>query len=92
MLTIGRAMHHTEKDVLKKLYFKHNENQTARCKEEAVQQAIQHNARACIQAVCELPILPHEAEITSALKMTSEIGNVAIGKLGGEANSAVKLT
>lgn len=35
---------------------------------------------------------PTEAELAFAMKITAEAGNVAIAKLGGEANYSVKLT
>ena len=59
--------------------------------EQAIQQAIRYNAQVFLQSVVELPILPSEAEITFGLKITGEIGNVAVGKAGGETNYTIRL-
>jgi hypothetical protein len=60
--------------------------------ENAIQQAIQYNAQVFLQSVLGMPILPGEAEITFGLKITGEIGNVAVAKAGGEANYTIRLT
>ncbi len=60
--------------------------------QDAIEQAISHNAEAFIQVISGLAVLPHEAEITFGLKITGEAGNVAVGKIGGEANYTIKLT
>ena len=60
--------------------------------ENAVQQAMRYNAQVFLQSVISLPILPSEAEITFGLKITGEIGNVAVGKAGGETNYTIRLT
>ena len=57
----------------------------------AIKGAIQHNVQAFIEAVHSLPEPPTEVEITFGLKATGEVGNVAIGKTGGEVNYTVKL-
>jgi hypothetical protein len=60
--------------------------------EDAVQQIIRYNAQVFLQSVRGLPILPNEAEITFGLKVTAEIGNVAVAKAGGESNYTIRLT
>ncbi len=60
--------------------------------EHAVQQVIRYNAQVFLQSVTSLPLLPSEAEITFGLKITGEIGNVAVTKAGGEANYTIRLT
>jgi len=60
--------------------------------ENAVQQAMRYNAQVFLQSVISLPILPSEAEITFGLKITGEVGNVAVGKAGGETNYTIRLT
>jgi hypothetical protein len=57
----------------------------------AIKGVIQHNVQAFIEAVHSLPEPPTEVEITFGLKATGEMGNVAIGKTGGEVNYTVKL-
>jgi hypothetical protein len=59
--------------------------------EHAIQQAMQYNAQVFLQSVVNLPILPSEAEITFGLKITGEVGNVAVGKVGGETNYTIRL-
>jgi Trypsin-co-occurring domain 1 len=59
--------------------------------EHAIQQALQYNAQVFLQSVVNLPILPSEAEITFGLKITGEVGNVAVGKAGGETNYTIRL-
>ena len=60
--------------------------------ENAVQQAMRYNAQVFLQSVISLPILPSEAEITFGLKITGEVGNVAVVKAGGETNYTIRLT
>ena len=60
--------------------------------EHAIQHAIRYNAQVFLQSIVNLPILPSEAEITFGLKITGEVGNVAVGKTGGETNYTVRLT
>jgi hypothetical protein len=60
--------------------------------EHAIQQAMRYNAQVFLQSVVSLPILPSEAEITFGLKITGEVGNVAVGKAGGETNYTIRLT
>jgi Trypsin-co-occurring domain 1 len=60
--------------------------------ENAIQQAMRYNAQVFLQSVVSLPILPSEAEITFGLKITGEVGNVAVGKAGGETNYTIRLT
>jgi hypothetical protein len=59
--------------------------------EDAMGRAIGHNVQSIIEAVQSLPKSPTEIEITFGLKATGEIGNVAVGKAGGEVNYTVKL-
>lgn len=58
---------------------------------EAVKCAVHQNVSIFVDAVESLPDPPTEVEISFGLKMTGEIGNVAIGKTAGEANYTVKL-
>lgn len=60
--------------------------------ENAVQQTLRYNAQVFLQSIVGLPILPDEAEITFGLKITGEIGNIAVGKVGGETNYTIRLT
>ena len=60
--------------------------------ENAIHQAMQYNAQVFLQSVVNLPILPSEAEITFGLKITGEVGNIAVGKAGGETNYTIRLT
>ena len=60
--------------------------------ENAIQHAMHYNAQVFLQSVVSLPILPSEAEITFGLKITGEVGNVAVGKAGGETNYTIRLT
>jgi hypothetical protein len=57
----------------------------------AIKSAIQQNVKVFIEAVQGLPEPPTEVEITFGLKATGELGNVAIGKTGGEVNYTVRL-
>lgn len=59
--------------------------------EQAIQQAMRYNAQVFLESIVNLPILPSEAEITFGLKITGEIGNVAVGKAGGETNYTIRL-
>jgi hypothetical protein len=60
--------------------------------EEAVDHAIRQNVLALDAALAALPSRPTEVELTFALKATGEVGNVAIGKVGGEANLMLRLS
>jgi hypothetical protein len=60
--------------------------------EDAIKHAIQYNAQAFIQSVSSLQIMPSEAAIIFGLKVTGEMGNIAVGQVGGEANYTVTLT
>lgn len=59
--------------------------------EEAVQKTIKNNVEAFVTSVQSLSTPPTEVEITFGLKVTGEVGNVAVGKAGGEVNYSVKL-
>jgi hypothetical protein len=59
--------------------------------EEAVMETVCRNAHAFIQKLRTLSDPPDEAEITFGLKGTGEAGNMAIAKVGAEANYTVKL-
>lgn len=59
--------------------------------QEALAAAIRTNAQALHRGVQEISPPPTEVEITFTLKATGELGNVAVGKAGGEANYGVKL-
>ena len=62
--------------------------------EQAVDEVIQRNAKAFLQAVRNLPDhdQPESMEVTFAIKATLEVGNVAVAKGSGEANYTVKIT
>jgi len=57
----------------------------------AIRNAVKNNAQELIEAVRSLPDSPTEVEITFGLKATGEVGNVAVCKMGAEANYAIKL-
>ena len=59
--------------------------------EQAMQQIIYYNARTFLQSINSLPVAPNEAEITFGLKVTGELGNVAVAKVGGETNYNITL-
>lgn len=58
----------------------------------ALKRVVQENVRALTAAVQELEEKPDEIELTFGLKATGEVGNLAIGKMGGEANFMLKLS
>ena len=62
--------------------------------EKSVENVIQHNAKAFLQAVRSMPDQnqPESMEVTFALKATGEVGNTAVARGTGEANYTVKLT
>jgi hypothetical protein len=53
---------------------------------------VRYNATAFINKVRGLSDPPDEVEMTFGLKVTGEVGNFAVAKVGGEANYTVKLT
>jgi hypothetical protein len=59
--------------------------------EGAMEKILRPNAEAFVKSVRGISDPPTEVEITFALKITGELGNVAICKAGGEANYSVKL-
>lgn len=59
--------------------------------QDALAAAIRNNAQALHRGVQELSPPPTEVEITFALKATGELGNIAVGKAGAEANYTLKL-
>ena len=59
---------------------------------KAIKTAIHYNVQTFVDAVRSLPEPPTDVEITFGLKATGEVGNVAIGKMGGDVNYTVKLT
>ena len=59
--------------------------------QDALAAAIRNNAQALHRGVQEISPPPTEVEITFALKATGELGNVAVGKVGAEANYTLKL-
>ena len=59
--------------------------------ETAIKRVIGENVRALQQAVGDLAKAPDQVELTFGLKATGEAGNIAIGKLGGEANFQLRL-
>jgi len=62
--------------------------------EQAVENVIQHNAKAFLQAVRNLPAQdqPVTMEVTFAIRATGEVGNTAVARGTGEANYTVKFT
>jgi hypothetical protein len=61
------------------------------CLDVAIRRAVRNNAQAIIDAIQSLPARPTEVEISFGLKATGEMGNIAVGKAGGEVNFQVKL-
>lgn len=59
--------------------------------QDALTAAIRNNAQALHRGVQEISPPPTEVEISFALKATGELGNVAVGKAGAEANYTLKL-
>src|SRR5438128_2417508 len=59
--------------------------------EEAVGRVVRETAQVLVQAAHSLDKPPDEIEITFGLKVTGEVGNVAVGKATGETNYTVKL-
>ena len=59
--------------------------------EEALETVVSQNAQALIQSMKHLSEPPSEVEIIFGLKVTSEVGNFAVAKAGGEANYTIKL-
>jgi hypothetical protein len=57
----------------------------------AIGTAVRQSVLALRDAVLGLPDAPGEVELTFSLKATGEVGNVAIAKVGGEANFTVRL-
>lgn len=57
----------------------------------AIKNAIKYNVQGLIEAVHSLPKAPNEVEIQFGLKITAELGNVAVGKINGDTNYTVKL-
>jgi len=60
--------------------------------EGALATVIRANTQAFLAAVDALPEAPDQIEIAFAIKATGELSNLAVGKLGGEANYSVTLT
>jgi hypothetical protein len=59
--------------------------------EQAIDTAVKSCASALVDAIEGLSAKPSDAEITFALKASGELGNMAIAKLGSEANFTVRL-
>ena len=57
----------------------------------ALTNAIRTNVDALYSSVRDLPSPPSEIEMAFSLKATGEMGNIAIGKAGGDANYSIKL-
>ncbi|MGB3494703.1 MAG: CU044_2847 family protein [Elainellaceae cyanobacterium] len=58
----------------------------------AIRNAIHHNVKTITDAVQSLPNPPSDVEVSFGLKVTGEASNIAVGKVGGEVNYAIKLT
>lgn len=61
------------------------------CFEDAMN-TVKHSAETIIKKIKGLSDRPDEVEVTFGLKAVGELGNMAIGSVGGEANYTVKLT
>jgi hypothetical protein len=61
--------------------------------DEALQSAVKENVRPFLKTAQDLAeeIRAVEMEVSFGLVMTGEVGNVAVGKAGGEANYTVTL-
>jgi hypothetical protein len=59
---------------------------------DALTAVIGDHAEALVRATRGLSDPPDHMEVTFTLKATGEAGNIAVGRLGGEANYNVKLT
>ncbi len=59
--------------------------------EETVERIIVQNAQVLASAIQQAPMRPTEMEVSFGIKVTGEIGNAAICKVGSEANYTVKL-
>lgn len=59
--------------------------------EEAVRRAVGVNARAFLTAAEALEKPPDEMEVTFGLKVTGELGNLAVGKVAGESNYEIRM-
>lgn len=58
----------------------------------AIKKAIHYNVQGFMDAVHSLPEPPNEVEINFGLKITGQVGNVAVAKASGETNYTVKLS
>ena len=59
---------------------------------EEAMDTVKHSAQTIIGKIKGLSDRPDEVEVTFGLKAVGELGNMAIGKVGAEANYTVKLT
>jgi hypothetical protein len=59
--------------------------------EEALEHMVRLNVEPFLRAVQSLPQSPAEMEMSFALKVSGELSNLAVGKLGGESHYQVKL-
>ena len=60
--------------------------------ERALSGLVERSAGAFVRAVNALDDPPDQIEMQFAIKATGEAGNLAVGKLSGDANYSVKLT
>jgi hypothetical protein len=60
--------------------------------DQALTSLIRGSAGAFVRAVNSLDDVPDQIEIDFGIKATGEVGNLAVGKLSGDANYTVKLT
>jgi hypothetical protein len=60
--------------------------------DHALASLIRGSAGAFVRAVNGLDDVPNQIEIEFGIKATGEVGNLAVGKLSGDANYSVKLT
>jgi hypothetical protein len=71
------------------------ENNLARAQatfDSALLALIRGSAGAFVRAVNALDDVPDQIEIAFGIKATGEVGNLAVGKVSGDANYTVKLT
>lgn len=57
----------------------------------AIKRVVDENVRALTEAVQKLTAPPDQIELAFGLKATGEAGNIAVGKMGGEANFELRL-
>jgi hypothetical protein len=59
---------------------------------EALRVAMRVNVELFQESLRDLPVKPDQAELSFGLKVSGDLGNVIITKIGAEANYAIKLS